>query len=343
MERVLCIKIASRGDLLMAAPAFKKLKELYSHVDLVVGESCKDVADHLPYFQHVLKIDDQKFFVGTLFQKIEAALHLTRLMKGYAQVIIFHRDWRYGLLAKMAGVPLRKGFSSRRANAFLSHPYKAPLHEHHADQYLRMALQGAKISDLGSSQLGGLWEFHASEREAHQKKLMQLGFEKSKERWVALGFGGGKNVKTRTELKSWPLAHYLELADRLVSKGFKIVWIGDREDAGKLGEPKLGLNLAGKLTVAETAYLLSQCDKVVSNDTLALHLSEIVGTPVVGIFGPTDASHYHPRGAKADFLSLGLSCSPCHRDGYFPPCPYNHRCMQELTVGSVAKSVEEKW
>ncbi len=338
----MCIKIASRGDLLLASPAFKKLSEIYSHVDLVVGETCKDVADHLPYFQNILMINDRNFFVGNPFEKIAAALHLKRLMQGYDQVVIFHRDWRYGLLAKMAGVSIRKGFFSRGANLFLSHAYKVPMHEHHADQYFKMALPREKILDEHCTQLKGLWKFQDREQGAHAKKLAEWGFEKSKGRWIGLGFGGGQNVKTRTELKSWPLIHYSQLADALASKGYHIVWVGDREDAKKLGEPKQGLNLAGKLTVSETAWVLSQCDKVISNDTLALHLSEVMGTPVIGIFGPTDASHYHPRGEKSDFLSLGLPCSPCHRDGYFPPCLYNHRCMQELTVETVVKAIERK-
>jgi ADP-heptose:LPS heptosyltransferase len=338
MERVLCIKIASRGDLLLAAPAFKKLKELHSHVDLVVGETCKDVADHLPYFQQVFTINDQNFFVGNLVQKIETALGLRSLMKGYDQVIIFHRDWRYGLLAKMAGVPTRKGF----ANSFLSHPYHPPSSEHHADQYLKMSLQGEKVSNSSDTLLAGLWEFKKEEPASYENRLAQLGFEKSQGEWIGLGFGGGKNVKTRTDLKSWPLTHYLELAEMLVAKGFHVLWVGDREDAEKLGQSQQGLNLAGKLTVAETAWVLSQCGQVITNDTLALHLSEIMGTPTIGIFGPTEPSHYRPRGPQSECLSLKLSCSPCHQDGYFPPCPYNQRCMRELTVASVVQAIERK-
>lgn len=340
MERVLCIKIASRGDLILAAPAFKKLKEFYAHVDLVVGETCRDVAEHLPYFQNIHTIDDQRFFTGNFFQKGMTALHLMRLMKGYDQVVIFHRDGRYGLLAKVVGVPIRKGFS----HSFLSHSYQAPVSEHHADQYLKMALQGEDgIRHEHSVQLNGLWKFKREEEVFCQEKLVQLGFEKNKGKWVALGFGGGKNVKTRTDLKSWPLAHYLSLASELTKEGFQVVWIGDQEDAQKLSNPQHGLNLTGKLTVPETAWLISQCERVVTNDTLALHLSEAMGGSTIGIFGPTDPAHYRPRGSQSSDLSLKLPCSPCHRDGYFPPCPFNHRCMQELTVAMVSKAVKEKW
>jgi ADP-heptose:LPS heptosyltransferase len=98
--------------------------------------------------------------------------------------------------------------------------------------------------------------------------------------------------------------------------------------------------LAGKLTVAETATVLSACDRLVANDSFLLHLGEALGVPTVGIFGPTNPDHFRPLGARSTTLWLGperVPCSPCAQQGgsYFPVCGYGHRCMREISVEAV--------
>ena len=67
------------------------------------------------------------------------------------------------------------------------------------------------------------------------------------------------------------------------------------------------------------------------------------GVPSVGLFGPTDPAHYRPLGERSRFLWMGetMSCSPCHDDGFFPVCQYEHQCMRDLSVEKVAATVKE--
>jgi ADP-heptose:LPS heptosyltransferase len=159
---------------------------------------------------------------------------------------------------------------------------------------------------------------------------------------VALGFGGGSNVKTRTALKTWPISSYVRLAEELEQLGYDVVWVGDKADARSLPSGHPGRSLAGRLSVAETAAVLAACDLVVSNDSLAMHLADSLGVPVVGLFGPTDPRQYRPRGPMSGAVSIGhtLSCSPCHRNEGFPPCAFEHRCMRDLTVEMVVSEIQ---
>jgi len=358
MEKLLYIKIASRGDLLLAAPAFHKLRSTRpnAHITLLVGASCLDVAQHLPYFDEIQIINDHALMAGRWWSQLREAQHLFDLLKTrvdsetgarpciYSEIIIFHRDWRYGFLAWLSGIPVRRGFHGKGGTSFLTHSYAAGEEEHHVSQYLNMAT--GKPSDQTKSDnlapLAGLWKFHENEHDQAVVKVIALGFQPDQTSWIALGFGGGRNVKTQTELKTWPTDHYRELATRLMENGHRVVWVGDVKDAEKLKLHDTGLNLAGKLTVTETATVLGACRLVVTNDTLTLHLAEALGTPTIGIFGPTDPAHYRPLGKRSTHLWLGetLPCSPCHRDGYFPPCAFDHRCMKELSVESVLKKIE---
>jgi ADP-heptose:LPS heptosyltransferase len=47
------------------------------------------------------------------------------------------------------------------------------------------------------------------------------------------------------------------------------------------------INLCGQLQLDETAAILKCCDVVVSGDTGPAHIAVAVGTPVIGLYGPT--------------------------------------------------------
>ncbi len=54
------------------------------------------------------------------------------------------------------------------------------------------------------------------------------------------------------------------------------------------------INAAGQTTLGETAALVSHCALFIGNDSSPLHIAAASGTPVVGIYGPTDPRSYHP-------------------------------------------------
>src|ERR1043165_7426354 len=125
MERLLCIKIASRGDLLLAAPAFRALRPARSRarITLLVGKSCEDMARHLPFFDEILTLDDRALLAGGLGEKLKAAWGLLSLLKAnaWSEALIFHRDSRYGLIARLAGIRIRRGLQRTEGACFLTH------------------------------------------------------------------------------------------------------------------------------------------------------------------------------------------------------------------------------
>src|SRR5690606_27943864 len=204
-ERILCVKVASRGDLLLAAPAFPRSREERprAHITLLVGTSCRDVADPLPSFDNVHEMDDRAFFGDGLLRRAREAARVLGWIRasGFSEGVVLHRDWRYAALLRVAGVPVRRGFATPRAARFLTHPYAAGEGEHHADQYLGVVGGAGRRPAPAASVLTGLWRFRAGERERALEAAAVLGFAPRAAQWVGLGFGGGQNVKTRTTLK----------------------------------------------------------------------------------------------------------------------------------------------
>lgn len=99
-----------------------------------------------------------------------------------------------------------------------------------------------------------------------------------------------------TPEKRWPVAHWRALIARLLEEYPEIDVIlygtaGDRQITDQVadGFPSGSIrNLAGKTDLDAFCDGLSGCSAVVCNDTGGMHLANMLGTPVVGVFGPTN-------------------------------------------------------
>ncbi|MGH7248039.1 MAG: glycosyltransferase family 9 protein, partial [Pseudomonadota bacterium] len=63
-----------------------------------------------------------------------------------------------------------------------------------------------------------------------------------------------------------------------------------------------------------------------------------LGTPTIGIFGPTSPWHWAPLNPLAATIETvsELSCRPCHK----PVCRFgHHRCMVELRPSDIYSAV----
>jgi len=72
----------------------------------------------------------------------------------------------------------------------------------------------------------------------------------------------------------------------------------------------------------------------ISNDSGLMHVAAALGTPTMGIFGPTSPYHWAPLNPLAATVQTRtvVPCQPCHR----PICTMNdHRCMREIPASDV--------
>ncbi len=145
--------------------------------------------------------------------------------------------------------------------------------------------------------------------------------------WLAIAPGAAH------EAKKAPLAMLREITQmlavqlkrdqRLQEAGIGLLFVGndlDREVAlgilDKLDWTGPVLNLAGKLSLWETALALKDACGLLSNDSGLLHVAEAVGTPVAALFGPTvEAFGFAPWRAESRVFSAPLGCRPCSKHG----------------------------
>ncbi|MCH7549382.1 MAG: glycosyltransferase family 9 protein [Candidatus Krumholzibacteriota bacterium] len=151
---------------------------------------------------------------------------------------------------------------------------------------------------------------------------------------------------SRWPMKRWPVDRYLELARRIIAGGKRrIVLVGDADDAElcRVFLTTLGdsvVDATGSASILETAGYISRASGFVGNDSGLMHLAEAVGTPVVGLFGPTvRAFGYYPALPGSAAIERQLSCRPCSRNGAVP-CPRGtQECMTGIPVDVVEGAV----
>lgn len=118
-----------------------------------------------------------------------------------------------------------------------------------------------------------------------------------------------------------------------------LVLLGGKEDA-PLAErlhshhPDKLVNACGRLSIRESAYLLSQCTALISADTGLMHIAAALKKRVISVWGNTvpafGMTPFFPSGLEklSSLVEVSpLSCRPCSKLG-FEKCPKKHfKCM----------------
>jgi heptosyltransferase-3 len=121
------------------------------------------------------------------------------------------------------------------------------------------------------------------------------------------------------------------------------------------------VNLAGKLSFASLAALLSKAQLYVGPDTAITHLAAATGTPTVALFGPSNPVKWGPwpkdwssapspwqrkgtqfRGNVALVQGEG-QCVPCLEEGCARHVESESACLQMMTVDTVISAIERLW
>jgi heptosyltransferase-2 len=145
------------------------------------------------------------------------------------------------------------------------------------------------------------------------------------------GFGPGA---TYGPAKRWPAENWVRLGREIASKGSKILVFGSADEVELCREivKNIGsgaVNLAGSLTLRQSAALISRCERFITNDTGVMHLAAAMGTLVTAIFGSTNPDWTRPWGERHHVIYSREPCSPCYRR----ECRFGHyNCLKKLTV-----------
>ncbi|OYW74772.1 MAG: hypothetical protein B7Z37_16390 [Verrucomicrobia bacterium 12-59-8] len=148
-------------------------------------------------------------------------------------------------------------------------------------------------------------------------------------------------------VKQWPVQHWQALTNRLRNeRGVEVIQAGLDGHPGDPAErtPRVpgAHDWVNRLSLIETAALLSQAKLFIGIDSGLLHLAQALRVPAIGLFGPTDPACFMPPDRVESGMTAALPCIGCHHHAKGPlhwrtGCPYQIQCMSDLGVDEVVR------
>lgn len=190
---------------------------------------------------------------------------------------------------------------------------------------------------LGCTHLDPALEFPLYKEDRAEAMALLPGF--SQARCPLIGFHPGASRPARR----WPAAYFAALADELVRElDATIVFTGGPDEEPIVQEvvdemTARSLNLAGKTELGGLAAIMSKLDLFISNDTGPAHLADALDTTSITIFGPSEPRRWAALDrAKHSIIQQPVNCSPCtYRD-----CPIDHRCLRWISPQIVSAAAQ---
>jgi lipopolysaccharide heptosyltransferase II len=295
-------------------------------IDVLATSLCAPLVDYMPGLRQAVVCDLPR---DRLALGAHLALARRLRLEGYATALVMPRTFKSALAPFLAGIPERVGFFGEMRIGLLTDWRRG-------ERALpRMIDRCAALALPAGTDYPAQWPLPqlvvpAAEL-AHWRSLQGVD---STTRAVAIAPGAvGPS-------KRWP--GFAALAARLVADGLTVWVLGgpnERPLAAQIveaGGPRVR-DLTGP-DLRQAILALAAATATVSNDSGLLHVAAALGTPTIGVFGPTSPWHWAPLNPLAGIIRspLELACRPCHR----PTCAIgHHRCMRELSEVPVHAAV----
>lgn len=333
-HNILIIRFSSIGDVLLATPLIRILREKFpdASIDFIVRREYAELLQHNPYISHLIVFDSSEGFEG--LRKLKNELKHA----SYDIVLDIHNSIRSRYLRKCLRVPVRT-IHKRILQRFLLIHFKwnfyngiVPV----AERYLEAA-SFLEIENDGK----GLDIFIPQEIIARVEARLR---ENLKNRNFVIGICPTARHKT----KEWLPDRFIALALRLhkdTNAAFLVFGgIEDRDYCSAIVDrinaecnDTAAINYAGRFSLLETASAMERCAIVVTNDSGLMHVAAAMKRKIVAIFGSTvEEFGFFPYGTRAIVVEQKeVRCRPCSHIGK-EACPKKHfRCMNEITVDEV--------
>jgi len=329
--KILVIRFSSLGDLILMVPLIQLLRAEFPTglIDLATKDRYAGLFRGSGLLDNVYTLETGSFSELLRMRKALAA-------RGYQIIIDAHNVIRSNILYRTIRAGRKLQLSKQQVRKFLLIKFNLNLFDetvHQYDRYMELAGQ------LGISGKKSLPQLHLPPEAERKAKNISERFSCPGRGIISIAPGA------RWDTKMWGGDKFISAANQLRGLGFNLILTGgaaernltERMTSSIKGEV---INTAGDLNILETAAVLKHSDLLITNDSALLHLSELTGTPVVALFGPTVREFgFYPRLKKSRVLEKNLECRPCSRNGA-KPCPHAEKsCLVLIESDDVVESV----
>jgi len=338
VSKFLIVRLGALGDIVHAIPVAAALKRAFagSRIDWLVSAKHHEILDLVPIIDRRLVVNDRGGSAGgaTMFAAVrelrrtryDAAIDLQGLIKSAA-------------VARLSGAARVIGFSSRHLRERLARPFYTEVHDPGGGA-IRDRASSRHVVQLNLGLLGALGldttvaEFPLDDVPSVTAASLR---EASGGRYALLNPGAA------WPNKRWPPARLAAVAVALAERhGLRSVVLwgpGERELAeAVVGAAEGAALLSPKTSIADLVALARGAAIMVSGDTGPTHIAAAVGTPLVGIYGPTRPERNGPWRSADISVSRAETCE-CH---HLRRCRRDTMCLMDIATAEVLDAIERR-
>ena len=306
LKKILIIRFARLGDVILLVPALRALRRQFpgAKLDVLVDNRYAPILEMCSAVSEVIPVNRLEMRDGNRLKALWNILRLAENVRqrDYDLVSDFHSFRETHFLTWYSRARWRLGLkrihSPYSSFCFNLEPVVEDDSLHVSSVFLSMlAPLGIKAADARDCLLD-LPPSLVKQAEAFLRPYRIAGNE-----WF-VGFNVGAGSKSRI----WPEDGFAQLAVQVLQQpGARLIlFSGPGEDEISLAlHERLRSSrviLAKNLGLPELAALFSKCRILVSNDTGPMHLGAAVGVPTLGIFSVARPEHYSPLGRFSRYV-----------------------------------------
>ncbi len=353
-RRILVILLSEMGSLVLAEPMFRRLRERHpaAEIHMMLFKRNRQLLDLLGVVDpaNVITIRDDS--LSNLLRDLWAAIKRMRATR-YDAVVdceLFSRI--SAILSGLSGAPQRVGFHRYTQEglfrgSFMTSPIPYNPYRHLSHQLVALAdgidsqsWPRGKDGRVADSFVPPVFtpepgELQKEAGQLHRDHPSLLG-----KPLVLLYPSGGL-----LPIRAWPLQHYVQVAQGLLSDGFAVGIIGMPDDRA-LGDQLRAacdndvhcVNLAGYTrSVRHLMTLFHRASMLITNDGGPGQFAAMTPIQTIVFFGPETPALYRSWSPHAHAFFTALPCAPCltaynHRSS---PCDGDNQCLKRILPGEV--------
>lgn len=337
MDRVLLVRLGALGDIVHALPVAAALRRAFpaSRIDWLVSARHRALLDLVPVVDRRLVINHSGVAGGVpAFVAV-----IAELRRGHYDVALDVQGLlKSAVLARSSGARRVIGFSSRHLRERLARPFYTEAYDPGGGEPGEPGEAHVVRLNLG---LLGTLGIAPSAPEFPIERVDTAVAREVRERT------GGRyallNPGAAWPNKRWPAARLAEVARSLRDRHGLVslaLWgPGEESLADEVVAASAGAaSSLPPTSIADIVALARGAALMVSGDTGPLHLAAAVGTPVVGLFGPTRPARNGPWSPHDVTVSRDTICE-CH---HLRRCRRDRMCLLDIEADEVFGAIERR-
>jgi lipopolysaccharide heptosyltransferase I len=337
VTRFLIVRLGALGDIVHAIPVAAALRREHprARIDWLVSGKHREILELLPSIDQRVVVRDRSGGGGASVASAIQAIRRTR----YEVAIDLQGLIKSAMIARLSGAARVIGFNKRYARERLATMFYTDVHDPGGEGlYAPSEKRHVVEINLGLLRLLGIdsapAEFPLAARPSDAAREIA---EATSGRYALLNPGAA------WPNKRWPPARLAGLAaalrDRRNLKSVILWGPGELELAEQVVASAGGAAmLSPQTSIADLVALARGAAVLVSGDTGPTHLAAAVGTPIVGIYGPTRPERNGPWHVDDETVSRADVCR-CH---HFRQCRNDRMCLLDVSVDDVLGAVERR-